>query len=298
MNKKESKFDETIITAVEHIEPPKEIKAHILFISGELKGKTFLLPQKDFIIGRGNDVDLMITDNRISRHHIKLSQTAEGVILEDLGSTNGTFVNGKRAEAKCLLKNGDKVHLSSNTLFKFAYGDEVERTFQNEMHQMANYDAVTGIFNKHYFTERVADEFSFSKRTGLPLSLLMIDLDHFKLVNDQHGHMAGDHVLQGVAQTLNKTLRTEDILARYGGEEFVIILRNSNKENCQKLAERLRAAVEEKEFVFEKTAIKITISVGGATLEEDNFKTAEKMIEAADKNLYRSKNEGRNRVTV
>ncbi|MFH1653814.1 MAG: GGDEF domain-containing protein [Pseudomonadota bacterium] len=297
---KKDRFDETVVTSIEKIKPPQDIKAYILFISGPLKGEKFLLSKSEIIIGRDTSVDIKIEDSRVSRQHLKLIQADNGVELEDLGSTNGTFVNGRRIKKndKYLLKSNDKIHISSDTLFRFAYGDEVERMFEDERNRMAYYDAVTEVYNKHFFNDRLKDEFNFAKRSNIPLSLLMMDIDFFKKVNDTYGHMAGDFVLHQVAQTASKTLRSEDILARYGGEEFVVILRNSNIENAQALAERIRIAIETQIFIFEKKRIKITISIGGVALDAEKIETPEKLIEAADKNLYKSKHEGRNRITV
>lgn len=297
MTKAEDRMDETIVTSLEKLEKLQAVKAYILFISGPLKGKSHLISGDSCVIGRANDANIVVNDNRISRHHIKLNVKRDEIELEDLGSTNGTYVNGKKI-TKCILRNDDRVHLSGNTIFKFAYGDEIEIMFQKEMHQMANFDAVTGVYNKHYLTERLNEEFSFSKRNNVPISILMIDIDFFKKVNDTYGHIAGDYILHGVAQNLKKTLREEDILARYGGEEFMIIMRNSNLESAKILAERLRVGIENETYKFEGEKIKITISLGGASLTNANHETAEKLIDAADKNLYKSKKDGRNRATI
>ncbi len=293
----EDSFDRTVITALEKVQMPRDEKAYILFISGPLIGKMYLLEQAETVIGRADDVDISISDSRISRHHLRILIEGGTPIIEDMGSTNGTFVNGKRIK-RHELKNGDKVHISSDTLFKFALGDEAERMFQEEMHQMANYDAVTGVLNKHAFTNRLKEEVSYAKRAKLPLSLLMIDIDLFKKVNDTYGHMAGDYVLGGVAQKIADAIRDEDILARYGGEEFAVILRGSDLKGAALLAERVRGLVEEKPFQFEKHSIPATISIGVAELSEELCPTPEKLIAKADECLYKSKENGRNRVTA
>ena len=170
--------------------------------------------------------------------------------------------------------------------------------FQEEMDQMANYDAVTGVLNKHVFIRRLKEEFSYAKRKQWGMSLLMIDIDFFKKVNDTHGHMAGDYVLGGVAQRIQEAIRDEDILARYGGEEFAVILRETEAEGAAKLAERVRSLVAAKPFTFEKNDISVTISIGVATLAGDNFKDTDELIARADTCLYKSKEDGRNRVTA
>ena len=163
---------------------------------------------------------------------------------------------------------------------------------------MANYDAVTGVLNKHVFIRRLKEEFSYSKRKEWGMSLLMIDIDFFKKVNDTHGHMAGDYVLGGVAQRIQEAIRDEDILARYGGEEFAVILRGIDAKGAAKLAERVRNLVAAKPFTFEKNAIPVTISIGVATFIGENFKNTDELIARADACLYKSKEDGRNRVTA
>lgn len=292
----EESFENTIVTAIEKVAVPKDEKAYILFISGPLIGKMYLLENEETVVGRAEDVDICISDSRVSRHHLHILLYKGQAIIEDLGSTNGTFVNGQRIK-RHMLANNDKVHISSDTLFKFALGDKAERMFQEEMHQMANYDAVTGVLNKHAFSKRVQEEFSYAKRTKMNLSILMIDIDFFKKVNDAYGHMAGDYVLGGVAERLRKAIRDEDILARYGGEEFVVILRGTDTKGALTLAERMRKLVEEEPFSFEKRPIPVTISVGLATLTGKNFSSATDLISRADECLYKSKENGRNRVT-
>lgn len=295
--KNEEASERTIVTSIERVSTPKDERAFILFISGPLIGKMYLLEAEKTVIGRAPEVDISINDSRISRKHLRISLKGGQATIEDLGSTNGTFVNGERIRER-ILQSGDRIHISSDTFFKFAVGDAAERMFQEEMHQMANFDAVTGVLNKHAFARRIQEEFSYAKRREHPLSILMIDIDFFKKVNDTYGHMAGDYVLHGVAQRIKKSLRDEDILARYGGEEFVVILRATDIKNSILLADRIRALVEKDPFRFEKHDIPVTISVGVATLSGEEFANADAFIAHADECLYKSKTNGRNRVTA
>lgn len=292
--------ERTVVTqiSVDELSSDSEAeKAYILFISGQLMGKLCLLDKKETIIGRGPDCDIHINDTRISRIHLRISIGGNQAVIEDMGSTNGTFVNGTRVKTH-VLQNGDQVHISSDTLFNFAWGKEADLMFHDAMHKMANYDAVTGIHNKHVFERRLKEEFSYAKRNALPLSLLMIDIDFFKKVNDTHGHMAGDYVLQGVARRIRGTVRDEDILARYGGEEFVTILRGTDKAGALLMAERIRALVASEPFVFEKKSIPVTISIGVASLPSEAIGDVSQFIAHSDACLYRSKEDGRNRVTA
>lgn len=288
--------DKTVITAIEHVETPENIKAYILFLSGPLQGKLYELGGDRTVVGRGDDVSIPISDTRVSRHHFQILMQGNEAILEDLGSTNGTYVNGQRV-AHHNLQNGDKIQISGSTIMKFAFGDEGERMFHDEFYNMANLDAATGIYNKQFFKKRFEEEFAFAKRNPKGMSLLMLDIDFFKKVNDTYGHMAGDFVLSHVATVVKKTLRDEDILARYGGEEFVVILREIGEEGAYMLAERIRKNVCAAPVEFEGQQISVAISIGVASLENADIGSPKELMAAADEMLYISKEKGRNRVT-
>lgn len=290
------RIDKTVVSQIAELEEGIK-KAIILFLSGPLVGKIHVLEQGLTTVGRSPNNNITINDPRISRHHIKINVDGETVILEDLGSTNGTFINGSRAKVH-QLQHGDKIQISSNTIFKFALQDKTENIFQEELYKMAVVDPVTNTYNKRFFLERLKEEFSHSRRAGISLSLLMIDIDFFKKVNDTYGHLTGDFVLYQLAKIFKSMMRTEDILARYGGEEFVAILRNTPEEGAFFLAERIRNAVAAKPIQFEEHQIPVTISIGVAVLDkEHDFKNIDEFIKLSDKNLYHSKENGRNRTT-
>lgn len=294
---KEDIGDKTVVTAIHELETGgDDRRAYILFLSGALQGKLFCLEPGRTIIGRGDDTDILVQEQRISRHHFQILVEEGQAVVEDLGSTNGTFVNGEKVKRKPLA-SGDKIQISSSTVIKFAYGDKGERMFHDEFYQMANFDAVTNIYNKRFFLERIKEEFSHAKRRQNPLSLLMIDIDFFKKVNDAHGHLAGDFILAQVAGAIKSMVRGEDILARYGGEEFSVILRGIDAKGALVLAERIRKRIEDLNPFFEAKRIPVTISLGVSTLLGDAPANAEALIAAADERLYHSKESGRNRVS-
>lgn len=288
--------EKTIVTAIEKVGEGGQKQPYILFLSGPLIGKIHMLEEGTTSMGRGTDVTLPVNDNRVSRKHIEMIIAGDHVVLQDLGSTNGTFVNGKKVDQH-VLADGDKIQISSNTIFKFALQDRTENVFHKELYKMAVVDAVTGIYNKRYFIERIKEELSHARRGKKALSLLMIDIDFFKQVNDTHGHLAGDMILQQVAQKLKGVVRAEDILARYGGEEFAILLRETTEANACLLAERMRILVADSSFAFEERPIPVTISIGIAThSDQTSFETCDALITASDECLYFSKEHGRNRI--
>jgi diguanylate cyclase (GGDEF)-like protein len=301
MPKKEQKepVEKTIITKVTKLPEESAKKAYVLFLSGPLIGKLMHLENGLTTIGRAPDANIAINDSRISRHHSQIDVLGEDVTIEDLGSTNGTFINGARINKKQKLTDGDKIQISSTTVFKFAFQDKTENIFHKELYKMAIIDPVTNIYNKRFFLERLKDEFSHAKRSKMGLSLLMIDIDFFKKVNDTHGHLAGDMLLHQLAKIVKSMVRGEDVLARYGGEEFAAILRGSKKDGAFNLAERIRLKVESSPLIFEEKKIPITISIGVASLDEVNkHSELDELIKDADEKLYQSKQNGRNRTTA
>lgn len=296
MSPKKEVIEKTVVTTVGKIEEVGEKHAYILFLSGPLVGKLHELKEGETILGRAPDAGIAINDTRVSRHHISLAVGPSGTTLTDLGSTNGTYINGKKTQTH-LLQDGDKVQLSSLTIFKFAYQDNLENVFHQELYKMAVLDAVTGIFNKRYFLDRLKEEFHHSKRGGQMLSLIMMDIDHFKKINDTHGHLVGDVVLSHLAGVVKKMVRASDVFARYGGEEFVIILRNADEKGANQLGERIRKMIEKTPLASETGPIVLTASLGVTSLSDADFSSPEAFIEAADSYLYQSKQAGRNRVT-
>jgi len=284
------------ITAFEEIEQ-KPKQTYILFLKGELLGKLFTLKNGVTVIGRSAGSGIVINDNGISREHIKIKVSGKEAVIEDLGSTNGTYVNYNRI-SKQTLQNGDKIQISPSTVFKFIISDESEKVFHDELYLMGVMDPVTNIYNKRYFTDRLKQGFSHAVRYKTDLSILLIDIDFFKKVNDTYGHLAGDLVLVKISQILSSITRHADICARCGGEEFAAILPETNEEGAIICAERIRKKIAETPVIFEDKEIKITVSAGVAIFNEENpFENDEKFIEAADDCLYYSKEHGRNRTT-
>src|SRR5258708_6317614 len=175
-------------------------------------------------LGRGDRTDVRIVDDGVSREHAAVAREGGKIVLLDLDSTNGTFCNGTRVPRQELV-DGDKISIGSSTILKFTYQDRVDEQYQKQLFESALRDGLTNTFNRRYFLDRLHGELRFAVRHGKPVALLFVDIDHFKKINDVHGHQAGDHVLAGVARVMMTTIRAEDVLSRYGGEEFAIICR-------------------------------------------------------------------------
>ena len=255
-------------------------------------------PKRRQVVGRSQSADIRLADVGISRKHIAITPGEDGELwVEDLDSRNGTYCNGKRI-GKLPLDDGDKIQLGRSTMLRFTFVDKFDETFQQLMYDSALRDGLTRAFNRRYFTERLEAEFHFAQRHKTPLSLLLLDIDHFKRINDEFGHVAGDHVLTRFAESVQASVRNEDVFARFGGEEFALISRSIGQQEGLRFAERLRRLVEKLPIQYEGEAIPLTMSVGVAAFPEVEAQNPMDLVDAADKALYRAKRGGRNRVCL
>ncbi len=272
-------------------------RPYLLVLAGPHVGEMFPINAVDTVIGRGEQATIRLRDDSISRKHVRLVANGNEVRIEDLGSANGTVINGSRVTTSPL-HDGDKIQLGATTILKFTYHDELEEDFQRQMYDAALRDPLTKAFNKKHLLEQIATELAFARRHGTPLALMMLDIDHFKRVNDTFGHLAGDQVLGTLANTIRTIVRTEDMFARYGGEEFAVVMRSASIPQAGVVAERIRATIAQTRFVFAADVIPVTVSLGVAGYPSTEAKEITDLVAAADEALYEAKRTGRNRVVV
>lgn len=259
-------------------------------ITGPEEGEHVSLEdERPAVIGRGQDCRLRLTDGGVSRQHARVFATGGLFFVEDLGSTNGTFVGETRVKLHQLQDN-DLVRIGTTTIVRFRLMDALEAGHLERVMAAALRDALTGLFNRRCFDERLAAEHAASRRHGRPLALMIFDVDNFKKVNDNFGHVVGDGLLRAIAGALRQGVRQEDQVFRYGGEEFAVLARETPLEGAVLLAERLRQAV----ATTKANGLKATVSIGLAMLAAG--KSIQELIETADARLYRAKREGKNRV--
>jgi diguanylate cyclase (GGDEF)-like protein len=289
-------------TAVPRVGGSSEKHAFLLVLSGPQLGEVFSLASgRPLLIGRREDCDVAIRDDGVSRRHAELVVRGAGATLRDLDSANGVWVDGRRT-AETALQDGARFQIGGQTTLKFVWADELEARYQMRLAEGALQDPLTGLYNRRHLEERLASELAAAQRHGRPVSLLMADVDHFKAINDAHGHLAGDEALKMLAFVLRGAVRKEDVLARYGGEEFVIVARETPLEGAESLAERIRRAVERSRCAWQGQDLGVTVSIGvtmsvGAA-EFVAGRTERDLIEAADRALYLAKQGGRNRVVA
>lgn len=273
--------------------------ACLVIFKGTPQGHRFFIAQSEMILGRDPAVEMSIADASVSRKHAKISRQGNKVLLTDLGSSNGTFVNDQKIEPNqpTELRKDDVIKFG-NIILKFYPAGAVDSMIIGNIGEKADTDALTKIFNKGYLLQKIEEEFSRARAMHVDLTVVYFDLDHFKKVNDNFGHDAGDYVLKEFTQLVKSThLRPKDIFCRFGGEEFVVILPNTNTATAKELAEKIRAAVETYTFIYEGKRLPVTSSLGVATLTPATT-TAQQLLKDADKALYSAKQSGRNRVVV
>lgn len=283
------------------VESPAESirnRAYLIVLTGTNVGKMYRLVGKDeTVIGRSSKAHVRLDDDRVSRNHARIRVIDDALVIEDLRSQNGMSINGQKVKQHAL-KDGDKIRLGETTVLKFTYTDQLDESFQKHMYDAALRDSLTSTFNKAFFSQRIEAECAYARRHKTNLALLMLDVDHFKRVNDVYGHPAGDRVLVNVAKAITAAVRLEDVLARYGGEEFAIICRGIELKNAVVLAERVRRKIEDLSILHEGTRIKITASLGAAAYPELPVESGQELVALADEALLRGKRQGRNRVVV
>jgi two-component system, cell cycle response regulator len=284
----------TVVTAISKIsEKVVDLSAALVVIYGVDLGRKYDL-SGTITVGRSSKADIQIDQDSISRSHAEFRAEDGHVFLRDLDSTNGTYVNDDLAQGDHPLRNGDLVKIG-RTIFKFIAGGNIEAAYYEEIYRLTTIDGLTQIFNRRYFEETLEREISRCHRYGRKLALAIFDIDHFKQVNDTHGHLAGDHVLKVLASVIRPRVRREDVFARYGGEEFALLLPELDVSGAAATAEKLRKVIEKQQIEFDQQRILITVSVGVSGLDPKAQDELE-LVRDADAKLYLAKSAGRNRV--
>jgi two-component system cell cycle response regulator len=289
--------EDTGATDVEELQKTSsQRRACLTCLTGTLSGQLFKVSKGQLVIGRSPHAELRLDDDGISRNHARIRSETNRAWIEDMESRNGTFVNGERITTSIELRDGDKVQVGRGTVLRFGFQDALDESFHENLLSSALRDGLTKLFNKRYLMDRLDSELKFALRHETSLSLLLLDIDHFKKINDTHGHLAGDAVLANLATVLGRAVRNEDVVARFGGEEFAIILRAIGIDPAVQMAERLRRLVEQSSAMSGSGPLKATVSIGVAGLPSTVVKTPDQLVEAADRALYKAKGEGRNCV--
>ncbi len=275
----------------------------LTFLSGPALGKEIPLVHRELTLGRGEDCDILIPDPSVSRKHLQVScrEVRKGciqsmsVVIRDLGSKNGTLVNYKAVQKKSL-KPGDKISIG-RIILKFDSRDLAEQNFYEEIFRLATMDHLTSLLNKSSITRTLTEELTASLRDCRWVSVILIDIDQFKSMNDVHGHLMGDRILQVVAREIRSIIRRRDKAGRFGGDEFMIVLPETGPRGALRLAQRIRSNIQNMAGVSLGLSTTITASIGAASCIATDA-NQDLLLEHADQALYRAKSLGRNRAEL
>lgn len=265
---------------------------------GQNFGNRYFLDKGKKIIGRSDSAQIRVDQESVSRKHARIVSSGEGRWhIMDLGSTNGTFVNDQRI-VDTELRDGDMVRIGQ-TIFKYLSGTNIESKYHEEIYRLTNIDGLTQVYNKRFLLQTLEREFDRALRYSRLLSLVMLDIDHFKQINDTHGHLAGDYILREISGIILHHIRRMDVFARYGGEEFGLILPETDLAHALQICEKLRQMIESYRFSFGGKDIQVTVSFGVAVAEvRSPDHSLQDFIACADAKLYEAKQAGRNCVAV
>jgi diguanylate cyclase (GGDEF)-like protein len=284
--------------------PPRDLRPALVFLSGDLLAVPIPLDREEVILGRALEADVRVNDSRVSRRHacIKTVFNADtktnDYIINDLTSRSGTLLNGQKI-SKEILQHGDKITIGEHIL-RFELLDEIDREYQRQIRRLLSHDDLTGLLSSRSFFSELRREASRSTQENRPFCVLMMDIDHFKKVNDTYGHLTGSKTLEEIGLRIMQNLRSGDAAARFGGEEFAAFLLDAELAQGLVAAERIRLEIENFAFSLMKRGKptgthSITISIGVASFPDDSSDPIE-LVEMADSALYRAKREGRNMV--
>lgn len=269
-------------------------QAYLVVIAGARIGQNVSVVDREIDIGRGPSCAMRLDADSVSRQHARVCWNGTAHQVVDLRSTNGTYVNERRVSG-AELHDGDRLQVG-HVILKYIAGDNVEAEYHREVNRLMKYDGLTGVANRAHFDESLEEATRQARTRAIPLSLIVLDLDHFKLVNDRHGHTAGDAVLRQAAAVSDREVGADALFARTGGEEFAVLLTDAELVVAQHLAERVRVTIERTEFSFDGRRIPVTTSLGVAARAAGSDERGEELYRRADRQLYEAKSAGRNCV--
>ena len=295
----ETIFDRKLIPAADGAAKGEQSIVLTVIAGSEVDfGKHFVLERQRTGIGREKVNDIALSDGKVSKAHCEISvicssRGIEQISILDLDSTNGTYVNGEPV-VQATLKAGDKIRAGSSVL-QLSYSDEIEREYHAKLFDFAARDALTGMYNKRFVVNELENYSRIARRSRRAFSVILIDIDDFKQINDRYGHLSGDEYLKRLAGLIRDTLRDQDIAGRIGGEEFLVVLPETAIDGAMQLAVRLRKRVEEFVLPLQGQDVRTTISAGVCQYQR-GMKDVKELLDLADQALYEAKRSDKNKV--
>lgn len=246
------------------------------------------------VVGRDPHADLCLTDDGVSWNHARVEDRGDSWAVVDLDSTNGTFVNGEPCREHVLEPN-DKIMLA-HAVVRFEVSDALDQAYDKVVERLLNIDDLSGLYVRRKFDEELGALLARASFAGVPVGLLVMDLDGVKAINDTHGHLFGAYVIGEAGKVIGRTIEEVGFASRFGGDEFVAALRRSDLEQAREWGERVLAAIREHHFEHEGVVLRPGISIGIASYPEQAT-TPQALFEQADRALYRAKRAGKGCVS-
>jgi diguanylate cyclase (GGDEF)-like protein len=266
----------------------------LVVISGNEMG-TRKTVDRNLLIGRDPAADLVLTDAGVSWQHARLEDRGDSFAVVDLGSTNGTTVNGQK-RAECVLAPSDKI-VFGRTVVRFEVQDALEQAYDEQVQRMLNIDDLSGLFVRRKFDAELALLADAARARGTSVGLLVMDLDGIKKINDTHGHLFGAYTIGEAGHVIGRVIGGRGIASRFGGDEFSAAFPDADVAAAAGIGEEIRAAIQAHPFAYEGVALRPGISIGVAAFPESATDTAA-LFQRADEALYRAKQGGKNRVSL
>jgi two-component system cell cycle response regulator len=282
-----------------HADPAPPAKGQpvlVLVYAGALDsaeaGRRFFLDGEELIIGRSSDADIQVDRDSVSRRHARISRSTDGWVVCDLQSTNGSYINDMPIREH-KLQSGEWLKIG-NAVFRFLAGPNVEALVQDEQYSVAVRDGLTQAYSRRAFVDLLDRELIRAQRSGRPLSLIAVDIDHCGKINDAHGHLTGDHIIKELARRIQKRMDRTEALCRYEGTQFLLLVPECPLEKALERGEELRQAAAAETFNFEGDRIAVTVSVGAVARSGEGDPA--QALRAVQEQVQRAKKQGRNRV--
>lgn len=257
----------TVVTVISKIGDRRpQADACLVVIYGQSIGRRFRMKRGEVLIGRSSQAQIQIDHESVSRRHAQVTISDQKAVVKDLGSTNGTYVNDEPVTER-VLKDGDLIKVG-RTILKYLSNNNIEAAYHEEIYRLTTIDGLTRCFNKRYLREQLMRECSRAVRYERPLSMIVFDVDNFRELNEEYGHLAGDAVLTQMGKRMSRRVRREDVFARTDGGEFAIVTPEITKEAAIKLSERLIELVGQGSFGFDDVQIPVSITVAVVSLDD------------------------------
>ncbi len=276
-------------------------QAYLLFLDGMNVGRVIQLDDQPLVLGKASSCDVILDDDGVSRIHAKIQYIGhDRIVVQDMSSTNGTFISGERIE-KAILLPGEKILFGRRTMVQFVLWDKLDQLYQQELYESCPRDGLTGIHNRKYIKKRIGTDLSYARRHHIPYTVILIDINDFNAINKKHGPHTGDQILVMLSQTISNMIRNEDVFGRFGNDEFVILAQGIDQAGGVMLAKRICKGIAGKTIkALDESGeqLQISVSIGVVTVTGSQEASRQKVITTAHQQLIAAKENIEERISA